>query len=387
MTSPRFFKPPVFAVIGAGHGGLAMAGHLGIMGLTVRLFNRSSARLEAVMETGCVKVDGAISGTGRVSLATTVMSEAITGADIIMVVVPATAHRDIAVMCAPHLRDGQVVVLNPGRTFGALEFHQVLVTRGCTADVTIAEAQTFLYAARAMGPGHAHVFGVKHAVPVASIRAHRIPQVLDVLHLAFPQFVPGDSVFRTSFDNIGAVFHPALCVLNAGRIENVQDFQFYTEGVTQSVARVLEQVDSERVQVAAALGFRATTTREWLYLAYHAMGDSLYQAMHAHPGYRGITAPKVLSMRYITEDVPASLVPIASIGRKFGVATPTIDAIIHTASVLTGADYWMEGRTVERLGIASLDLRDLRLLAIGEDRHPEQLAAAPVIMIESRGVA
>lgn len=32
---------PKFAVLGAGHGGMAMAGHLGIMGFDVRMYNRT----------------------------------------------------------------------------------------------------------------------------------------------------------------------------------------------------------------------------------------------------------------------------------------------------------------------------------------------------------
>ncbi|MDH7604855.1 MAG: NAD/NADP octopine/nopaline dehydrogenase family protein, partial [Melioribacter sp.] len=94
--------------------------------------------------------------------------------------------------------------------------------------------------------------------------------------------------------------------------------------------------------------------------------ENLYGAMKANPGYRGIKAPNRLNMRYITEDVPMSLVPISSVGKKFGVQTPTIDAIIHLASILTQTDYWKEGRTVERLNIQNMTLKELRLLAIGE---------------------
>jgi opine dehydrogenase len=71
-------------------------------------------------------------------------------------------------------------------------------------------------------------------------------------------------------------------------------------------------------------------------------------------------------MRYIQEDVPASLVPIASIGKMLGIETPIINSIITIASAINGCDYWAEGRTVERLGIQNMNLRDLRLFAIGE---------------------
>ena len=40
---------PKFCVLGAGNGGLAMAGHLAIMGFPVNLYNRSKKRLLSVL--------------------------------------------------------------------------------------------------------------------------------------------------------------------------------------------------------------------------------------------------------------------------------------------------------------------------------------------------
>ena len=354
------------AVIGAGHGGLAMAGHLALMGFPVHLFNRSQDRLWGVRSLGGIGIEGEVEGFGRIDVASTDIEEVLHDCELINVVVPATGHHDIAEICAGHLRDGQVVVLHPGRTFGALEFRLVLQSRGSRADVIIAEAQTFIYASRILGPGNAKIFRIKNSIPVASFRAHLIPKVIERLRVAFPQFVPGDNIFKTSFDNIGSVFHPALCVMNAGWIEDDSEFQFYVDGVTPSVARILEAIDAERVTVAEALGIRAQSAREWLYVAYNAAGPTLYDAIHANPGYRGIMAPTNLRMRYIHEDVPASLVPIASVGAMLGVPTPTISAIIRLASAINGTDYLSSGRTVERLGIAGMSVRDLRLLAIGE---------------------
>jgi opine dehydrogenase len=359
-------QKPRIAVLGAGHGGLAMAGHLALMGFDVHLFNRGEQRLWGVKSTGGIELEGEVEGFGPVPVATTDIRKALEGVDLIMVVVPAVGHRYMAEKCAPHLRDGQMVVLHPGRTFGAIEFKQTLNRCGVTADVVIAEAQTFLYASRAIGPGQVRVFSIKNSIPVASVRAHLIPQVVSRLRVAYPQFVPGDNVFKTSFDNIGSIFHPVLCVLNAGWIEHESDFQFYVDGVTPSVATLLERVDAERIQVAAALGIRAVTAREWLYLAYSAAGRDLYRAMRAYPGYRGILAPHTLQMRYLNEDVPCSLVPMVSVGAKLGIATPTMSAVIHMAEALNQCDYWADGRTVEQLGLENMSLRELRLLAIGE---------------------
>ncbi len=366
MTNQTSQNKPKFAVLGAGHGGLAMAGYLAVMGFPVNLYNRSKQRLWGVNSMGGITLEGEVKGFGKINIATANVEEALNGVDIIMVVVPATGHGYLAEKCAPILKDGQVIVLNPGRTFGAIEFKQILNKNNCKADVVVAEAQTFIYASRTIGPGQSKIFRIKNSIPVASVRAHLIPEVLKKLRVAYPQFVAGDNVLKTSLDNIGAVFHPTLCVLNAGWIEDESDFQFYAQGVTPSISLILEKVDGERVKLAEALGIRALTARDWLYIAYGATGINLYEAMRANPGYSGILAPKRLRMRYITEDVPASLVPISSVGKKFGVHTPTINAIIDFSSILLQTDFWPIGRTVEKLGIQDMSLKDLRLFAIGE---------------------
>lgn len=357
---------PKFAVLGAGHGGLAMAGHLSLMGFDVNLYNRSEERLWGVKSMGGISLTGEVEGFASIAVASNIIEQVINDVDIIMIVVPATAHRFIAEQCAPYLKDGQIVILNPGRTFGALEFKQVILKEGTKTDVIISEAQTFIYASRVVGPAQAHIFKIKNSIPIASVRAYLIPKVLEKLRTAFPQFVAGDNIFKTSFENIGAVFHPTICIMNAGWIEDDAEFQFYLEGVTDSVGKVLEKVDCERVKVAEALGIRAISAREWLYLAYGAHGNNLRESMKANPGYRGIMAPNRLSIRYISEDVPSSLVPMASIGKKFGVDTPIIDSIIKIASTVNDVDYWQTGRTVEKLQIQDLTLRELRMLAIGE---------------------
>lgn len=359
-------KKPRYCVLGAGHGGSAMAGHLALMGFEVNLFNRTEPRLWFIRARRGVEVLGEVEGFGRLKLITTDIKKAIKDIDVLMVVVPASGHRTMAELTAPYLKDGQIVMLNPGRTCGALEFKQVLKEKNCKANVMIAEAQTFIYASRLINPGQVKILSIKNSIPVATIKAYQIPEVLKVINQAFPQFVPGDNVFKTSFDNIGAVFHPAISILNTGWIEDVTEFHFYLQGCSLSVSIVLEKIDAERVAVAAALGIKATSAREWLYMAYDAAGKNLHDAMQANPGYRDIRAPITINMRYITEDVPMSLVPIASLGDMLGVSTPNIKAIIQLASIMHSVDYWREGRTVERLGIANMSVKELRLLAIGE---------------------
>ncbi len=364
------------AVIGAGHGGKAMAAELAVRGYTVRLYNRSYEHIADIAARGGIEVtleDGE-QEFGPVAYVTSDMAFALTGARLVMVVVPASAHRDIAIACAPHLRDGQIVVLNPGRTGGALEFRNVLRENDCTADVIIAEAETFLFASRSNGPAQAQIFRRKNTVPLAALPSTRTGEVLDVLQEVYPQFIAAPNVLYTSLNNMGAVFHPALTLLNAGWIEATGgQFEFYIDGVTPSTAQFLERLDRERVTVATALGIRAQSAHEWLARAYSAYGDNLHQAIHANPGYRGITAPRTLRHRYIFEDVPYSLVPISELGKRFGVDVWGMESMIQIACVIDGVDYRHRGRTLERMGLVGLSLQEITRLVETGSPDPEPL--------------
>lgn len=351
-----------FTVIGAGHGGKAMAADLAYRGFSVNLFNRSPERVHEIAMRGEIEIEreGGASRLGRLALVTSDYEEALDGTDVIMVAIPASGHRDVARLCAPHLQDGQTVVLNPGRTGGALEFQQILNNENCAADVIVAEAGTFIFASRSLGPTRVRIFRRKNAVPLAALPAIRTGHVLEALSEAYPQFIPAPNVLHTSLDNMGAIFHPALTLLNAGWIERTKgDFQFYIDGVTRSTARVLSVLDRERVTIAAALGVRARSAVRWLKDAYSAKGDTLYEAIQGNPGYQGIRGPRNLRHRYIFEDVPFSLVPLASLGKQFGVNTWAIDAMVRLACVVHGTNYYERGRTAEDMGLTGLRVAEI----------------------------
>ena len=285
---------------------------------------------------------------------------AVKNSQLIMLVVPAFAHAELAGKMSPFLEDGQIIVLNPGRTFGALEFRKVLIESDCVANVVVAEAQTFLYASRSDGPAQAFIHRIKDAVPLAALPAPDTQQVLDVLKPYFPQFIDGKTVLDTGLNNIGAVFHPAITLHNLGWIEATGgEFQFYIDGVTPSVAKLMEAIDRERVSIGRMLGIEVITAKEWLKLAYDSKGENLYEAIHNQEGYRGIKAPSTINHRYINEDVPMSLVPMASLGNVLGVRVRGMTSIIRQACIIRNRDFWALGRSVERLGISNIKPENL----------------------------
>ncbi len=250
---------------------------------------------------------------------------------------------------------------------------QILAENRAPARVLLAETQTFIYASRALSRYEGYIYRIKNSVPLATLPAYWIPDALAILKPAFPQFRAGSNILSTSLENIGAVFHPALTILNAGWIEETHgNFDYYLQGITPSIAQLLEQVDKERIAVATALGIRSVSAREWLYLSYDAAGRNLYEAIHNTESYRGIKAPSNIFHRYIFEDVPMSLVPLASIGAMLGVPTPVIEIIIRLGSIMHNKDYWKEGRTVDKLGLSGLSVKQIRQLVVGVEESSEK---------------
>ena len=254
------------AVIGAGNGGTAIAAYISSLGVKVNLCDLFPQYLEGIIETKGINLT--LNGkTTRQSFnkVTDDMAEAIANVHLIMVVTPSFTHRMIAERCHSALTDGQVVVLNPGRTGGALDFLNTIRSRGCHADITIAETQTLIYSCRKTGPASVEVFGVKKEVALGAFPANRIEQVLKLLHPYYPQFTAAKNCMETSLSNIGALFHPTPVLLNIGRIENDRNgYRYYWDGITPSVALLINAIDRERMAVARAYGVEVLSAEEWL---------------------------------------------------------------------------------------------------------------------------
>ncbi len=345
------------AVIGAGNGGTAISAYLASQGASVRLCDLFPQYIEGIRKNGGIELslDGRTE-FHRLELVTDDACAAIRGASLIMVVTPSFTHRMIAEKIAGTLEDGQVVVLNPGRTCGALDFLNCLRENGCAADVVIAETQTLIYSCRRIGEARAEIYGVKKEVDIAAFPADRTEEVLALLHPYYPQFKPVSSCLVTSLSNIGALFHPTPVLLNIGRIETDKNgFLHYIEGISPAVANLIHQIDLERMAVAAAYGAEILSAEDWLKKSYDTYGDDLYELLQHNKAYQEIKGAHSIDVRYVTEDVPMSLVPISELGHIAGVDVKNIDAVILLLSSIYNRDFRAEGRNAERLGIRGLN--------------------------------
>ncbi len=342
------------AVLGAGNGAHAFAGDLALRGHRVRLYNKFPEEIAALQREGGVTLEGDLAGFGPLELVSSDIGPVVAEAEVILVVVPAAAHAFMSEACAPHLRDGQLILLCPGRTGGALEFRQVLRSLGVERRLLVAEAQTLLFVCRLSGPARVRVTALKRETALAALPARDTAAVLQRINPLYPQFHAAADVLETSLDNIGAVFHPATTVLSAARIESGAPFEFYRD-MTPSVGRAIEAIDAERQAVARAYGFKTESASEWLLRTYAGIsGDTLFERIRSNAAYAGIAGPRSLDVRYIWEDVPTGLVPMVELGKLAGVAMPVASALAHLAGALCGRDFWGEGRNAARLGLSGL---------------------------------
>jgi opine dehydrogenase len=95
---------------------------------------------------------------------------------------------------------------------------------------------------------------------------------------------------------------------------------------------------------------------EWLRSVYGIeinKGDDICSAIHKTKVYAGLWHPGPYT-RYITEDVPMSLVPLSELAKIANIKTPIVDLIIEIASTIHEKDYRSSGRTLGRMGVQGL---------------------------------
>ena len=230
-------------VIGAGNLGLAMAAHLSKYGNSVTLWNRSRSTIEKLIKSHTIYCQGVIEGPVGLKKVTDHIREAVEDPDVIFITTPANSHRYLAELIGKHIRKETIIVLNPGRTFGALEFQQVYNEYNQDYHQTIAETQTTIHVCRKTSQDSVNIIALKLDVLISTFEEtknhaiiSRLPQCLHE-HL-----IPAKSMIETSIGNVGMILHCAPLLLNTGWTES-QDkiYKYYYDGITPTVGRLIEK--------------------------------------------------------------------------------------------------------------------------------------------------
>jgi opine dehydrogenase len=355
------------AVLGAGNGGCAAAADLSLRGFEVRLFSRSDKTLLPIMKRGEITlVENGVEKTAGIYFVSPLLVPVVTGADLVIIAAPAVAHEYLAKSLAPHLRDGQIILLNPGHTGGSLHFAHLLRSSGCRVDFKLCETVTLTYICRMPEPSRVEIYRRTTNLRCAAFPGKHTTELVRDVSAVFPNIVAAENVMATGFSNINAIMHPAGMLGNAGWIEKTGgNFLYYREAITPAIAAWIEAVDRERLAIVKCLNLEPLRFVD----IFHSSGltsddarssGSVYRAINESEPNRSIKSPPTLDHRYIKEDVGYGLVPMAEIGRICGVQTPVMDALVTLASTALGIDFRSAGLRLEQMGLSNTKPERLR---------------------------
>jgi opine dehydrogenase len=355
-------KARKIAVLGGGNGAHAMAADLTLKGYEVNICEAPELReaFSTTLERQAIDLIDAWGERHTVKLrATTNFAEALRGASYIMMVVPAIGAKSFFNSIVPYLEDGQTIIKWSGN-FSALLFANILKEKGIKKDIILAEAHTLPWGCRLVAPGTVQIMVWAVKLLFATLPAKNINRIIDDVKNMYP-VVAGENVLATSLNNLNPIVHPVGSVMNAGWIDSAgKDFYLYRDGTTLSISRGIKAVFEEVSKVATDVGATMLEYPEEDFWQKSTIMSTYFRAAFDKEGaVTKISGPSSVKSRYITEDVPYGLVPIAKLARKFNVSTPTIDSVIQFASVINQANYYQEGISLEELGIAKLSKKEL----------------------------
>ncbi|MDX1709039.1 MAG: NAD/NADP octopine/nopaline dehydrogenase family protein [Desulfobacterales bacterium] len=355
------------AVLGSGNGGCAVAFDCAAQGHQVRLFDfeQFPETIKAVQNNGGIHCEGELEGFQPVASAGHEAEKALDGADIIYAVGPAYSTRPFGEACKPYLKQGQIVIVCPSSCGGSIEFKNGAGLDLRDEDIVIAETSTLPYAVRLLEPGKIRIFNkLKGGLFLAAVPAQLTPYVLEQVRDVYPTMIAAKNILQTSLQNGNPVIHPTITLMNVARIERTKgDFDFYHEGVTPAVGRLIEAVDKERIAIGKKLGVNVIPDPE-LGVMQGYMTEATYDSgFITSPGFAGVKAQSSLDYRYFNEDVGYGLGFLQKLAEQIGVATPVMSAVIALVSVLMNRDYEAEApRTMETLSLSKKSPEELEKL-------------------------
>jgi opine dehydrogenase len=352
------------AVIGGGHGGYAAAADLAEQGHQVRLWRRDRAAFGPVLAAQSLILRDA---TGvrevRLALATAELGAAVRDAELLVVPAPAFAQPELAHALAPHLVDGQIILMPPG-SFGCYVMDRERRRAGAHARLGFAESGTLPWLARKHGPREIVITARATRLPTGVYPAHQADLVFDRLRAAFPAIEPRQDALDGALLNAGPIIHPPLILMNAGPLEHLPSWDIHNEGTQPAIRRVTDALDQERIRVREALGYGpphfpladhySPDGEEWMY------GRRAHDRLVDSADWR--ERIDLLTHRYMREDVAIGLAFLVSVADWAGVAAPIARSLLDLASAIVGEDLRQTGRTLENLDIARLRKADLQLL-------------------------
>ncbi len=352
-------------VIGCGNGAFATAADLSGRGHEVTLYVQEEHKknFDAIRENKVIQCIGkGPNGPVKIHEVTNDVELAMKDPDLIIPVLPAFAHEDVAQTIAPYVKSTDKIFLSPGSTGGALVFAKVLKDYGKLDGVKLAEVHTLPYTARRVGQDGVNISLTMDVLYFAAFPAKYNQEMYDLIYPLYPAIQMMSDVLETGLNNGNSTTHPAPVVLNAGKIEYYKKHYHYKEGITPSVGNVVQLIDDERKRICKAFGYGEIDIKDRLYnMGYCPRKDTVYECIQGSTDvFLPLEGPNDLSGRYLVEDSSCTLVCMSNVAAAAGVKTPLMDAVVNLAGALRSEDYWNSGRTLEKIGLEGMTVEEIK---------------------------
>lgn len=349
-------------IIGAGNAGLTHAamiakrGHAVTIVKTTRLMYEDS--FDALRRTKQIEYEiGGEKGTATIEEATRDLPAAVAQADIIFILTQSVAHETLSELVAPHLRNGQILLVSPGYA-GSFYFSTKCKGKG----VVFAEGESIPFDSRIVAPGKVDICFQNIRNPIGVFPSVKTEETLTRLKEMLPRFTARQDVLESAFHNPNLVVHTVGAIMSVGRIEHSKgDFWMYREAFTPTIWKLLEDLDSEKKAILEHFELPTQSFVESFHRrTYEDLSADPMKAFRHYAQFGSPKGPSDAQTRYITEDVPMGLCFMSSIGRKANIRTPVCDALIAIASSMHQKDYYANGRTLDQLGIGHYSVSELK---------------------------
>lgn len=352
-------KPEVrIGIAGAGSIAFGTAALLAENGQDQMLWSPSGESTAALTDGATLKATGAIETEFSPRIALTA-AELAGENDCLLIALPAYGHKQVMDALAPHVRNGQHVIISSHASLGAIYLSDLLADRGITAPITA--WGTTAITGRRQSPTEVGVNTVRKLIDLCTVPETQSNAALALCRQLFgDRFQPRDGLLAISLSNLNPQNHMGIALGNMTRMERGETWS-QGQNVTPNVGRLLEELDEERLAIADALGLEVRTIFEHFHLSFHVPVSSISdmnQQMHAEGN--GGTGPATADSRYVTEDVPYGLALTAEIGRMAGKPAHLHEAGIRIFSAMYGRDFMGENALLKEIDLSRWTLDELR---------------------------
>lgn len=352
------------SILGAGAIAYATAALLEKAGHEVWIWSPSGKRTVDLAAGHPLVASGAITGSYRPSIASSV-AEAVVTADVVIFALPGNGHKLAFDAAVPHIKKGQPIIISSHLSFGALYLNKWLGARGIQAPI-IALAST-ISTGRQLSSTAVHVGSIRLKVDMATLPASAMDQGHALCSLLFgDRFVKRDGLLAIALSNLNPQSHLGIALLNLTRMEHAEEWS-QVGNTTRAVGRLIEALDVERLAIAKAFDFEVRTVQEHVSLSYNLpLGSVAAMSQERHRQGLGVSGPKTADSRYVLEDVPFGLLPTVLLGQLTDHKATLHESGMAILSAAYGRNFAEENDLLPELDLERLSAPELqRLTRIG----------------------